>query len=244
MVRSDCTKRLDELEAAQPTVVFEVKDASGADVVAVKVTVDGTPVSRAQDGTPVPLDPGQHVVTFEASGFPSVTRTLILVEGVKGRREHVVLEPASGAPVQAQLSTIPVPRTESSTTGSNEDRGHGRGTQKILGLTFAGAGVVGVVVGSVFGAMTLSKKSDQENVCGSACTAGPYAQAASDHSTGITDSTVSTVAFIAGGALLAGGAVLFFTVPRSSSQSSATTGLRIVPNVGPGGGGMLMTGEF
>jgi hypothetical protein len=41
IVRDDCTKRLDEIERVQPTVIFSVVDAAGSDVVDVKVSVDG-----------------------------------------------------------------------------------------------------------------------------------------------------------------------------------------------------------
>src|ERR1019366_931213 len=47
MVRDDCAKRLDEVDKAQPTVAFTVKDATGADVTAVKVMVD-VPAARVQ----------------------------------------------------------------------------------------------------------------------------------------------------------------------------------------------------
>jgi hypothetical protein len=119
------------------------------------------------------------------------------------------------------------------------------GTQKILGLVAGSAGVAGIVVGGVFGAMTLSEASQQKSACASATPmACPNpAQAASDHSAGETDRTVSTVGFIAGGALLVGGAVLFFTA-RHSSEPRAATRLIVVPRVGPNGGGMLLRGEF
>jgi hypothetical protein len=58
----------------------------------------------------------------------------------------------------------------------------------------------------------------------------------------MTDGTISTVAFIAGGALLVGGAVLFFTAHPSSQQPA--TGVLFTPSVGPGGGGVLLTGAF
>ena len=44
MVRDDCTRRLDELESAQPTILFDVKDATGTDLIDVRVSVDGQPL--------------------------------------------------------------------------------------------------------------------------------------------------------------------------------------------------------
>src|SRR5258706_11586172 len=42
LVRADCTERLDEVRRVLPSVVFEVKTASGADVVDARVEMDGT----------------------------------------------------------------------------------------------------------------------------------------------------------------------------------------------------------
>ena len=239
IVRSDCIKRLDDLENAQPTIAFIAKDGSGADLVAVKVTVDGKLLTEKLDGTPLEVDPGQHEFTFETAGQPPVTRTLVLTEGVKGRRERVVLGPeAPPAPVPPPAAPG-LPVTEPAVTGG----GGGMGTQKILGLAAGGLGVAGLAVGGIFGAMTLSEKSQQQNACGSPCSPANHAQAVNDHSSGMTDGTISTVGFIAGGALLVGGAVLFFTAHPSSQQPSST-GLLVAPSMGPGGGGVLLTGGF
>jgi hypothetical protein len=117
------------------------------------------------------------------------------------------------------------------------------GTQKILGLTAGGVGVAGLVVGGVFGALTASAISKQKSDCASAANCPNYSQAASDHSTWSTDGTVSTVAFVAGGLLVAGGATLFFTAGDGPVRSSGT-GLVVAPSLGPGAAGMLIRGEF
>jgi hypothetical protein len=236
MVRSDCTKRLDDLETAQPTIAFEAKNGAGADVVTVKVTVDGNPLADRLDGTPLPVDPGLRVFTFEAAGQPAVTRTLVLTEGVKGRREQVVLGPV-GAPIPAPAPPVPGPMEPALAS-----TGGGMGAQKILGLTAGGVAVAGIAVGSVFGLLALSEKNQQASACSVPCSAARHAQALSDHSSGMTDGTISTVGFIAGGALLVGGAFLFFTARSSSRQSG--TGILFTSSVGPGGGWALLTGAF
>jgi hypothetical protein len=252
MVRDDCTKRLDDLERAQPTIAFEVK-ASGADVSAVKVTMDGKPLAERLDGTALPVDIGEHVFTFEVPGQPPVTRTLVLTEGEKGRRERITITgPPAPAPVpQAAPAPAPSPETNApagpapvSSAAGPAPTG-GMGTQRILGLVAGGVGVAGVGVGSVFGLMTLSQKSQQQSACASStsCTSSGHAQALSDHSSGMTDGAIATAGFIAGGVLLVGGALLFFTAGHPSDSPSAA-GLLVVPSVGPGGGGALLTGAF
>jgi hypothetical protein len=249
MVRDDCTKRLDELERAQPTIIFGATDASGADLVDVRVSMDGQPLVDHLDGKPLSVDAGAHVFTFEAAGQPPVAKKLVVAEGEKGRHERVVLgaggssvtppetQPARQAPPAPEAGT---PSAPAKVPGSAE---RGMGTQKMLGLVAGGVGVAGVAVGSVFGLMALSQKSQQESDCGGPCSAQSHAQAINDHSTAITDGTISTVGFIAGGALLVGGAALFLIGGRSSDQPAAT-GIFFMPSVGPGGGGMFLKGAF
>jgi hypothetical protein len=241
MLRNDCTKRLDELERAQPSILFDAKDGSGRDLSTVKVTVDGRPLAERLDGTALEIDPGEHVFVFTAPGQPALAQTFVIKEGDTGRRERVVLGPMPGP--------APVPRvpTESAAPSSPPAGGdvssRGMGTQKILGLAVGGAGVAGIAVGSIFGAMTLSEASQQRTDCASATSCARLSQAASDHSSGARDRTISTVGFVAGGALLVGGAVLFFTA-RHVSEPSAVARMILVPGVGPGGGGMSLMGEF
>ena len=248
IIRSDCTKRIDELQTVQPTIAFDVKDAAGAPVTAVKVTVDGKVLAEKLDGTALPVDPGQHDFTFEAQGKPAVTRTLVVIEGVKARREIVVLGSAASTPPAAAPPAPAAPLVTEKDPFAHEapavatDGGAGMGTQKVLGLVAGGVGVAGVALGSVFGFMTISAKNKQVQDCGGPCSPADHAQGATDHSNALTDGTISTVAFVAGGALLVGGAVLFFTAPASSRQP--TTGLVVAPSVGPGGGGVLLRGDF
>jgi hypothetical protein len=245
LVRADCTKRLEDVEEAQPTIAFEVKDPSGSDVVAVKVTVDGAPLTEKLDGTALPVDPGQHVFTFEATGQPPVSRTLVVTEGVKGRGEVVQLG-AADHPAPTPATPLPQPSTTEPSSTSTPAPAPGPGgmpTVSIVGLGLGGLGVAGLVVASVFGEMTLTRASAQKNACSSPMDCTNHASAVQDRSTGLTDGAISTAGFALGGALLAGGAVLFF-VGRRSGVEPGTTGVLVVPSVGPGGGGMTLRGEF
>ena len=55
LVSADCTKRLDELEGVQPSILFEVKDAAGRDLVGVTITMDGQATPFKLDGAAVPV---------------------------------------------------------------------------------------------------------------------------------------------------------------------------------------------
>ena len=240
VVSDDCTRRLDDVEKAQPTIVFDAKDGSGRDVSAVKVSVDGRSIAERLDGSPLQVDPGEHTFVFTTPEKASVTQTFVIKEAEKERRERIVL--ASPSAPAAPLAPSPDGALSSTPPPGGEAPAGGLGTQRILGLVAGGVGVAGIAVGSVFGVMTLSEGSQQQTACASSTNCPHPTQAASDHSTGETDRTLSTVGFIAGGVLLAGGAVLFFTARHPESTAAAR--LVFVPSVGPGGGALLVKGMF
>ena len=97
MVRDDCTKRLDELERAQPTIIFDVKDLAGRDVSSVQVVVDGRALADRLDGTALGVDPGEHAFTFVVAGQAPLTQTFVIKEGEKERRERILVGAAVAA---------------------------------------------------------------------------------------------------------------------------------------------------
>jgi serine/threonine-protein kinase len=109
-------------------------------------------------------------------------------------------------------------------------------TQRIIGLTVAGLGLVGIGVGSYFGIVAIGdeKKADSE------CSATQCeTQAELNHSTDAHHhATASTIAFAAGGGLLAGGAVIYFTAPKKSASVGVT------PLFAPGFAGVSIGGRL
>jgi hypothetical protein len=235
VVQKNCSDWLDQADRAQPTIVFGAKDASGNDQVDVRVMVDGRALMDKLDGTAVAVDPGEHVVELSATGYAPVTRKLLVLEAEKGRREVVVLEALASpsAPVSGGVVTPVAPlRAETSRAPAR---------QRLLGLVSGGLGLVGLVVGGVFGGLSLSKESQQEQACGtSSC--NNRMGAVTDHSLAITDGAASTAAFIAGGVLVAGGAALYFTAPSNASGPASQAVL--APELGPHGAGVAIAGSF
>jgi hypothetical protein len=84
-IRKECVRRVDEVNAAIPTITFEAKDGSGADVSAVKVTMDSEVLAERLEGTALSIDPGEHTFTFETAGQPAVTRKLVIPGTTDGR---------------------------------------------------------------------------------------------------------------------------------------------------------------
>jgi hypothetical protein len=238
-VREDCAQRLDDLARLQPTLVFDAKDAAGHDLTEVRVTIDGQPFAKRLDGHALPIDPGRHTFTFEAAGQAPKTEVLVLKEGEKERRERIVIGIAPAARPKPTPATEVTPSPGPDLTAaqlSDESASTGK-TQRIAGIAVGAAGVVGLGLGAIFGVVASSKWSSAQKECGSPASCPNYAQGVSDHDSASSAATMSTIGFIAGGALLAGGAALFFTAP---SDSSTTAGVQIVPGVS----GMTVRGTF
>jgi hypothetical protein len=228
-VRQECMKRIDEVNAAAPTIVLAVKNGAGKELSAVKVTVDGQVLADHLDGSALSVDPGAHEFTFEAGGMPPLTETIILHEGEKDRRETVLL---GGAPPAVAAVQAPGPSSDSEAPHDGSHEGTGN-TQRAIGLVTGGLGIAGLAVGSVFGVLASSAWKTAKNECPSYASCS--SQAISDRSSSVTDATVSTVGFIAGGVLAATGVVLYVTAPKSGS---ARVGLEAHP------GGFAITGGF
>jgi hypothetical protein len=240
-IKEACESRVTAINAAIPTVTFSPQDGRGRDLPGARVYVDGSTTAEDVDGRVLTLDPGPHALRFELAGQAMVTREFVLTEKVKDRREVIVFEPprvdvaapaAAGAPGLATATASDATPTPSKSSW---------GTQKTLAVVAGGVGVVGVVVGSVFGATASSDWSSAQKECKpGACGTGSAAETAKGDAQ--SAATVSTASFIAGGAFLAGGVLLFLTAPKHISESAPA--LTVAPTAGPGGGGLLMTGRF
>ncbi|MGO9834872.1 MAG: hypothetical protein ACLP1X_11695 [Polyangiaceae bacterium] len=218
-VRDDCAQRLDEVDKAMPTIVFEVKDASGNDVSAVTVTMDGQPLAQKLNGVAVAVDPGEHRFVFEAAGSPSTERTLLLHEGEKGRRERIVL---GAAQPTATLATQP--------EGKPATQPRGGRTPPVLAIVVGGVGVAGLVVGAVTAVAATSKHGTLQGECnGSVCPPSAQGDLSSFH----TLRTVSAIGYVVGAAGILGGAGLWFFAPSRPNDTSARVW------VGPASAGVM-----
>jgi hypothetical protein len=231
VVRDDCAQRLDELERAQPTLVLDVQDASGQDIVAVDVRVDDKPFANRLDGRALAVDPGEHTFTFSVPGLAPVTRRLVLKEGEKERRERVVL----GEPVVRESPPSPA-------TASPMERRPGH-AQRLTGIVLSGVGLAGVALGAVFGALTINDWSHSKSECPSTENCPNRGPAIADRQSALRAATVSDVGFIAGGVVVAAGIAVWLTAP-SGTEDAAAVAVRVGLSFGPGGAGLALTGGF
>jgi hypothetical protein len=236
-IQTECLRRVDQINAAVPTVVFEAKDPAGNDLTNIKVDMDGQPLADRLDGSAVALDPGEHHFRFTAPGGIVADKTIVIHESEKDRHERVVI----GAPLPA-VGAQPGPAAAVSATpeAPAEDPGASRRTTAYI---VGGAGVVGLAIGAIFGGLAISGASSSKNECSSSsCT--NYQQSLSDYNSANTDGTVSTVAFIVGGAALVTGGILLFTAPKAASSGTSRAVWQFSPAVGSTGLGLSVKGAL
>jgi hypothetical protein len=241
-VKKECGRMSVEVEAAIPTIIFTAKDASGREVKAVEVNMDGHPLADKLDGSPLEVDPGVHEFTFAAEGWAPVTLKLDVGAGEKRRAERVPMAKANDDVAVAPVAPAgPAPALPAAPPSSPTEQPN---TVGIItgGLGFAG--FVGVILGGVYGMLAVTSRDQQKTDCASTSQCSSHAAALGDHSSALSDGTVSTVAFVAGGVFLAGAAGYYFGVGGSSSSSRGTTGVLIAPSVLRGGTGVALKAEF
>jgi serine/threonine-protein kinase len=222
------------LESGLSKILVRVPPA--ADVQGLVVKRDGIVLGRALWEEAVPVDPGTHTISASAPASKD-WQTTVEAPRAPGVQTLTVprLEPApisEPAPVPAPILAPPP-----------SDRGR---TQRIVGGALAGAGVVSLAIGAVFGAVAKSKL-DQSN-SGNHCDASDACD-----ETGLTlrqnaesAATGSTVAFVIAGVAVAGGAVLWFTAPGDGSSPANAAAPPRTAHVGlaPLGRGFALVGEW
>jgi hypothetical protein len=103
-VKNDCGKWLGEIDRDAPTVVLGARDARGADLLDVKVSMDGTPVQERLDGKPVVVDSGEHTFRFEAKDGTVKEEKVLIRAAEKGRS---ILATFGGGPAKAAPPSEP-----------------------------------------------------------------------------------------------------------------------------------------
>jgi hypothetical protein len=190
-----------------------------ASVQGVEIRRDGVVLGRPLWGSATPTDPGVHKLTASAPGQKSWAGTVTVpVQAGSASIQIPALEPlpaAHGKPAEA--------KGDQSGRSDQSDRSASRGKgQRILGATAVGLGIASAVVGGYFGLRVKSKNDSSASHCdsGNVCD-----QAGFDlRHDALRSATISDVAFVAAGVLIAGGAILFFAAPRASSRAAVGAG--------------------
>jgi hypothetical protein len=221
-IRKECIRRVDEVTAAIPTIVFEAKDSSGSDLSAVKVTMDREVLAERVEGIAFAVDPGAHTFTFEAAGFPAVQKRFIIRERQKDRLERVVFD-ASSATTSPSASALPLAASPATAPAAPIEEPSRSGANKVFAILTTGVGVAGVAAGTVFGLRAQSKRDEANRICPDVC--GDRAGVDVWHDAK-SAGNVSTIAFVVGGVGLVSAAVIWVLgKPESTNGPSAQVGL-------------------
>ena len=119
----------------------------------------------------------------------------------------------------------------------------------VAGTAIGAGGVLAVVIGSVYGLEARSKNQDSKAYCnGDDCQ--PMGKDLRD--TAMSDAKVSTVLFIAGGALIAGGLFFLLRAPPVGAETSSASlggighpGLEaLAADLGPNRASLALRGRF
>jgi len=215
-VREDCAQRMSDVDAAMPSLIFDVQDGSGHDLSAVKVTLDERLLADRIDGSAAPVDPGTHTLLVEGGGF-SHSETIVVHEGDKSRHVRVVLGETR----------------HESTTGTTT----GAATTSTPAAVAFVLGGSGLLAGSIFTGLALHEKSAANAACGASANQCP-GNADSFNSAIRTDTAMAVVTF---GIAAAGGIIGFLWLPHDKAPAPRS-GVQLTPVLGLGYGGL--TGRF
>jgi len=151
-ITKDCTEWLKDVEPRIPSVVFTAKNAAGADVTDVKVTMDGAPLADKLDGIAIEVDPGSHTFGFEGSEGTREKKVLV-PEGAKAQNVSVSFATAGeAAVVTAPGVATTAPEATGSSVGSRIFPAEGIDN----GLTFSFRIGYGIAAGDVSSGSSLS----------------------------------------------------------------------------------------
>jgi hypothetical protein len=221
------TKAKARMAALQPDLSkLSIVVPATSQVDGLEVKRDGVVVGASSYGVPIPVDPGPHVIDASAQGHKKWSNVVQI--GAKRDQIAVTLPPLEVSN-EVVVATPPAPAEQPKESKPSVDESRGK-TQRIVGIAVAGVGVVGVAVGTVFGLVASGKKSDAGKDC-SADLSRCDSAGVSDMNSARSSAAISTVGFIAGGALLVGGVVLYLTAPKPGRDDDGkTVGLRLTPN--------------
>ena len=220
-LRSDAAAQAKKLEPRLAR--YTVKVAASVGGLAVRVA--GRAIDLSVD-VPVPIDPGTYPIEATAPGRTAWKGQLTAAEG----KTVEVAVPALAASASASEPRKPV-------AGGKPGRG-----RRIFGLALAGVGVGGLAVGGVFGVSARSLNSDAKEICGGdidRCDPARTSEAQTKIDDARSAATISTVAFIAGGAAVVTGVILFVTAPKGERRA-----VSIAPLVDANTAGVALSGRY
>lgn len=216
------------LEPRLPRLIITAP--SKDEVPGLQVKRDDTAVARVQFDSKIFVDPGPVTVTASAPGYVEFRKQVTAVENEEVVVEIPILEKA------AVETTVPI-------TGGPGPRGPvdggGGSSRRLFGIIAGGAGValLGTSAGIGLSARSKWDEAFDDGLCtdDNVCTA--EGQSLTDSAR--TRANIATGVAVAGVAVVAAGAYLFFSAPSGDEKVA-----RVVPSAGPDSLGLAVIGSF
>jgi hypothetical protein len=233
VLRRDCSAWLEDARHQTPSVVVVARDTAGRDVVDAQVTIDGTLRQPQLDGTPIELDPGQHVLRVETAGSDPQEERFLLPAGDKNHTINVTFarpKPASPLVVPPPTQEVPVPKPLPPSGETQPPEQSSRGVPAgsyVLGAI--GVGALGVF--GYFGIRGMLDADHLKQTCVPACQT-------SDVDAVRTKLLIADIALGAGVVSLA--AATWFAVRGLSAPSRSSWDVRVAPRVGGATGSVVV----
>lgn len=216
-----------KIEPQLHKLVIAFKGAPPDDVV---VTRNGFSIPKLALGSDIPIDPGEHAVEVSAKGKKKWTGRIVAKAGPgTDRLEVPTLED------EAVAITPPPGGTE---VAVDSKRGN---TQRIIGGVVTGTGVAVGGAALVFQIIALSVDSKSKTTCALPAEQDVNNACQSQKDAAKTNQAAAIGLGITGVLAIGVGLTLIFTAPSSSSKATA---VRVLPDMGPNGGGLTVLGRF
>ena len=228
--QAEATRELEELLPRIPSIVIQLE---GAEPSQVSLQLDASPVSVELLGLPRPTNPGAHVLTATWTAQdqphpPLQQRRVRLLEGEQTIVRFAFRAPSKPTPSQAANPdrALPLEAVAADPASAPHDRGSNAGVYTAIAIPALALGALGLVTWGATGIAAMIT-----------CSNGDCRQ--QDTALYNTLTTVSTVGFYAGSALVVGGVVTWLLAPSAKGpQPSATLSWAVGP------GGVSMSGAF
>jgi hypothetical protein len=193
------------------------------------------------------LRAGSHTITANSQGKSQRWEVTLSPGRTDEHRFDFSAAPAAPAPGPAPAAA-PGPVQVSTNTGappSDTGSSSSGGGMRIAGFVVAGAGLVGLGVGTAMGLSAKSKENSVVDTCknidvGFRCPDSQHSQ----YESAQNSAKLANVFLIAGGVLTAGGVVMIIVGGPKSSTPAASARLSLTPVVGPRDAGVFAQGTF
>lgn len=179
------------------------------------VSCDGAPIDRTSWGSPIPVDPGPHVIRAEAPGKQPFE--LLVTAGGPGDRRVVDLP-----------ALAPVPSIESAPSAPPSQAPR---AMRIAGIATLGVGTALTGIGAVFGIQAIRDSAASKKLCpNDAC---PTGEGLAANQSARTSARAANVLLPVGLAAAGAGVFLLVYRPKATSAKQARD-LWISPSIGGG----------